>query len=389
MMIEVKGIHFANQGAVLMLMATLQRLRQALPEARFVIEPYAPYHERARFGLYQKLWGKRLGIEVGTLGGIVPNKFRSRFGVVVDAEIDTVLDLSGFAYSDSWGAPKIRNRLANHIAQWKRQGKQVILLPQALGPFEDPDVREAFGEIVEHADLIFARDPQSLAYVEGAYGKRGNVKLSPDFSAIVSGYVPSDRDRYRGRSCMIPNVRMMDKAGTDLAGRYVEEMAGALARMDKEGTRPFVLVHEGTEDHALAQRIVAVSGTSAEVVHETDPLISKGILGTTLFAMGSRFHGLVSALCQGVPVLGIGWSHKYRMLLRDYDSEDLLIDPNQPAAESFAAMLNPLLDPEERARRKSRIAEAGRVQKAAIEAMWQEVIGRLNAASAQDRRLSA
>ncbi|WGF87262.1 polysaccharide pyruvyl transferase family protein [Marinivivus vitaminiproducens] len=388
MMIEVKGIHFANQGAVLMLMATLQRLRQAFPQARFVIEPRAPYPDRARFGLYQKLWGKRLGIEIGTLGGMVPNSVRNKFGVVVDAEVDTILDLSGFAYSDSWGPAKIKNRMANHIGQWKRQGKQVILLPQALGPFENAAVREAFGAIVEHADLIFARDPQSLAYVEGAYGKRDNVKLGPDFSAIVSGYLPADRDRFRGRSCLIPNIRMMDKTSGDLSGRYVEEMAGALARMDKEGTRPFVLVHEGAEDYELAEKIVAASGTGTEIVHETDPLITKGILGTTAFLVGSRFHGLVNALCQGVPVLGIGWSHKYRMLLRDYDSEDLLVDPNKPAAGSLAAMLDPLLDADERGRRQARIVEAGRVQKDAIEAMWQEVIDRLKASSV-DRRLSA
>jgi colanic acid/amylovoran biosynthesis protein len=67
------------------------------------------------------------------------------------------------------------------------------------------------------------------------------------------------------------------------------------------------------------------SPTPIEIVTETDPLILKRYLGTALFVVGSRFHALVSALSQGVPVLAVGWSHKYEALLSDYQQTERLL----------------------------------------------------------------
>lgn len=68
------------------------------------------------------------------------------------------------------------------------------------------------------------------------------------------------------------------------------------------------------------------AGKSIPMVSETYSLKIKRVLGASKGTIGSRFHGLVNALSQGVPSIATGWSHKYQMLFQDYDFEDGLSD---------------------------------------------------------------
>jgi len=58
----------------------------------------------------------------------------------------------------------------------------------------------------------------------------------------------------------------------------------------------------------------------------------------------ARFHGLVSALSTGTPVMAVGWSHKYKELLRDFDAEHLVFNKDK---EKFLNDLDTLLSSEE------------------------------------------
>ena len=54
----------------------------------------------------------------------------------------------------------------------------------------------------------------------------------------------------------------------------------------------------------------------------------------------SRFHGMIAALSLAVPVYVIGWSHKYREVLRSFQMEDFLRDYKNVDAEGMATEIS-------------------------------------------------
>jgi polysaccharide pyruvyl transferase WcaK-like protein len=59
--------------------------------------------------------------------------------------------------------------------------------------------------------------------------------------------------------------------------------------------------------------------------------------------LASRFHAMVSALAAGVPTLLIGWSHKYREVMRQFDVEEWALGYEQVSAEEVIDRFDRLL----------------------------------------------
>src|SRR5690606_6269956 len=133
--------------------------------------------------------------------------------------------------------------------------------------------------------------------------------------------------------------------------------------------RPFVLVHEGQNDLRLAEQLSAAVG-GINIIRESGALEIKGILGACSGTLGSRFHGLVSALSQGVPALATGWSHKYQMLFEDYGFPDGLLQVTGDKAE-IRRKLDLVTDQQEQVRTLIQ-TRAGQLKQQSQQ-MWQEV----------------
>jgi polysaccharide pyruvyl transferase WcaK-like protein len=57
----------------------------------------------------------------------------------------------------------------------------------------------------------------------------------------------------------------------------------------------------------------------------------------------SRFHAMVAALNLGIPVLVIGWSHKYLEVMERFGQEDMVVDYKQGGNEVVSTLLDGLL----------------------------------------------
>ena len=380
MLIELRPGLLTNKGGHLMLLAAID----ALASYDLAVETWvAPYADRARLALLQKPWFYSAGPAAGMMR-LAPNRVRRSLGVVVESEIDAVIDLGGYALSDSFGAAKARRAEAN-VRRWARSGKGIVFLPQAFGPFSEVEVRRSSKRILSLADLVFARDEESLGFARGLVGDQPTLRMAPDFTIAVAG-IPSDERQLVGVLAVVPNQKMLTHGSQLGAARYVDLMADAVRYGARKGLHVIGLVHETATDRELLERLAAASGVSIELLDESDPRKLKGLLGSASLVVGSRYHALVSALAQGVPVVALGWSHKYNGLMRDFGCEDQLLDPAIASTSDIQVAVTRCLEPGSRGPLVARILERRARIIADTEAMWCAVRDLLDKRDQRHRR---
>lgn len=373
--VEVKGIGFPNKGAELMLAAIISQFEERNIKARFAVEPYGDYSLRSKFSLYQIARVKKNNVDVGKFLALLPKKLLNVFGIIKTTEIDLVLDASGFSYGDQWGAEIINDRLGTTIEYLKKSKRKVFLLPQALGPFEDEKVKMVSKKIFENCDKVFARDKVSLNHIRKIIDTN-NVGICPDFTNLVSGLEYNKFDIKLHKVCFIPNSKMLEK--TNKGSEYISMMSELLKKAYLNNNKPFLLVHEGEKDRNLALDIINRTGCDIPILEPVDPLKIKWVIGQSILVVSSRFHGLVSALSQGVPVIATGWSHKYKCLLADYGVEDCLFDVEKEQDLAYETMISLLEDKEVYREQVNMIKSNSNALKIQVNKMWDEVFEAIN-----------
>jgi colanic acid/amylovoran biosynthesis protein len=377
--VQIQGVNFINKGAELMMHAVLQYLNE---HGILVASPLGMggYHQRANAGLHHLLWIETGRIPLAKLivpavAECIPKKMKRVMHVVSNSEVSAILDASGFAYSDQWGAIP-SELMAQRCKQWKNAGKKIIFLPQAFGPFETPSIRQAFQSVIANADLIYARDlisRQHLLDVARDFCSVSHIRQAPDFTNLVQGKVPTYFKIKPRRVCIIPNSRMLDKTSASVRNNYVDFLVLCLKQMFSKATEPFMLVHDLSSDQDLAREVQTNFGQPIEIISEVNPLYIKGILGTCYGVISSRYHGLVSALSQGVPSLATSWSHKYQMLLEDYGCPECLISSFE-SQENIKHQFDLITDPMQRQSLLESLAYYGSEQQKQTQRMWGEVL---------------
>jgi polysaccharide pyruvyl transferase WcaK-like protein len=373
MIIEIKGAGFVNKGAELMLLAVMDKISSSIENVKFTLVPGngCPYEKYARLGIYPKASLNKFSIQWGAFAEFIPAKLRSRYGLITDSEVDIILDISGFAYSDQWG-DKSSLVMANAVKRWKKDGKKIIMLPQAFGPFSTTSIKTSIKTIAEKSDLVFARDKESYANITDLTGELPHIKSAPDFTNLLEGKVPSHFDS-TNKFCIIPNYRMIDKTSGEAGKNYLKFLADTTSYLLENNCQVFILIHSIEKDLRLAEEINETVNHKIETVVEEDPIFIKGIIGNSQAVISSRFHGLVNALSQGVPALATGWSHKYQMLLEDYNfTEGLLSVDDSP--EKLKSSLDMIIKPETRRNIAETIKESSKIQKESVLKMWDEVL---------------
>jgi len=378
MIIELRGVEFVNKGAELMLQAILQKMRQTTPDVIFVMEKTArtPIAKLKENNILMKVHYIKYRVNWAFLGHMIPKSLLRNKGYILSRDIDVVFDGSGFAFGDQWGAAKAGMRLANKIIEWKAQGKKIIMLPQAFGPFTDSELINKMKIITENADIIFARDKISYDYLTKLASNDRNIILKPDFTNLIKGIVPSYFDASKYGVAIIPNSKMIETATKEGSTAYLNLMEKIIIMLKENGKKPFFLIHEGKTDIHIADQINNKLSEKIPVLQEDDPLVVKGIIGSSSAVVTSRFHGLVSCLSQSIPCLATGWSHKYEMLLEDYNYPEALLDVNCGEA-TLLEKVDLIIADASRESIKQKLKDASVKQKNLSEETWSIILNKI------------
>ncbi|MEO6327578.1 MAG: polysaccharide pyruvyl transferase family protein [Ginsengibacter sp.] len=328
MVIELRGVNSINKGAELMMLAIISKIKEELRNPLFVMEKskLAPPLMHSKYGIYTKTNFKRFKIPFKYFLALIPAPLRRRWYYINENEIDVVLDASGFALGDTWGVKKASRRLGNHIEKWNRGGKKVIILPQAFGPFATQELITCMETIINYADLIFARDQISFKYLKGVAGNNEKFILAPDFTNLIDGISPPYLDNLKDKVAIVVNNQMI-KTNTKTDGEaYLHLLRRIIMMIEKLDYKPYFLIQEGQADRKIAELINQKLITRLAIVEEDNPLYIKGIIAGAKAVVTSRFHGLVNCLSQAIPCLATGWSHKYEMLLQDYNYQEAFVN---------------------------------------------------------------
>lgn len=374
--IELRGVEFHNKGAELMLRAILEKVRQELPRAIVVMEKRgrsAPIHKQREVGIYTKLNFKKFMIDTSLIGPLIPKFIRRRCGFILADEVTVVLDGSGFAFGDFWGAKKAGERLADNIVKWKNQDKKVVLLSQAFGPFKEEMLQSKMKDILDNADLIFARDQYSYKYLQEIPGNKENIMLRPDFTNLIKGKVPAHFDPSIHQVAIIPNNKLLESQTFGDRQEYIQFLIDLCDTIVEYGKRPYFLIHEGEKDLRLAEDANKISGKNIPILTEEDPLYVKGIIGKSVAVITSRFHGLVSSLAQAVPCLCVGWSHKYLALMEDYNFSEGLLTGADLTKDALAAKVGLVLNEDSASSISKNLKVFSDKQKELSQDMWNHV----------------
>jgi colanic acid/amylovoran biosynthesis protein len=133
----------------------------------------------------------------------------------------------------------------------------------------------------------------------------------------------------RNSIAIIPNKKMISHGGNNV-NKYLKLMIGIVNFFMNKGHNVFLLNHEAEGDLKMCEIINSKVENPLEIVSGLSAKEVKGLIGISRLVVSSRFHGVASALSQGVPCLATSWNHKYKMIFEDFGQKECILNSSDP-----------------------------------------------------------
>lgn len=241
--------------------------------------------------------------------------------------MDYIFDIAeGDSFTDIYGDARFRKIRNSKIYFGKRVKKQV-LLPQTIGPFNNPRNERSAFRAMGFADLVICRDRLSYDYAVG-YLPAEKVRESID----VAFYLPFTRGRFDDEKVHVG----INVSGLLWNGGYTRNNQFGM-QTDYRKLVIDMLTYFSSQDqveihlvsHVLpAHQAVEDDYQAAKELHRdfpetvlaprfATPVEAKSYISGLDFFTGARMHACIAAFSTGVPVYPLAYSRKFNGLFAD------------------------------------------------------------------------
>ena len=283
---------------------------------------------------------------------------------------DLVVDEAGISFVDSRGF--VMNTYAFVCAAVPMLvGTPVVKYSQALGTFKNPYNKFLAKWILPKLKLICARGQKTYDNLMGI-GVKDNVKLCADgaFSMEDSPYwneevnrVCSEDSFYNDNVVGLSISSVVEKKCTKMGIAYKDTMVSFINWLNSKGYNVVLIANAArinseksrNNDLMVGDAIYADVADKDKVrwYHkEMDAEEIRAYIGKCRFLVASRFHAMIGSLEQKVPVLLIGWSHKYQEVLDMFELGQYAIDFSKLELSELEKSFNDFVSAEDDIRKK-------------------------------------
>lgn len=229
---------------------------------------------------------------------------------------DLCLSGGGSLFQDvtSWRSPWYYLGI---LALAQRLRRRTALYAQGIGPLRGRTVRSAARRVLNAVDLVTLRDPESLTVLAELGVDRPPVALAADPALLLtpewSAPVAAEHARWGDGVPFGLAVRAWDSAP------WLRALAAAARTIaERRGVRWICLPMHPPGDLAVAARLAEEIGGAATVVRlPLRPREMLALFGRLALLVGMRFHALVFAAIQGVPLIPLAYDPKVSAFARE------------------------------------------------------------------------
>lgn len=226
----------------------------------------------------------------------------------------------GDGFSDIYNTRSFLGRLSD-IYMAMRENIPLVILPQTIGPFKEPDNLSIAEKILKYAKAVFVRDDKFASELE----RIGvDYTLTKDLSAFMEPQ-PWDIDIKEGSIGINVSGLCYSNGFRTLAGQFEQYPAlidAIIRHFQQKGKTVYLIPHSyrygnpepNNDDIVACQQAFERLKDKAGVVLLNQNLISpqiKYVISKMSFFIGTRMHANFAAIYTNVPVFGLAYSYKF------------------------------------------------------------------------------